>query len=198
MISGKIRNVKKRPANHGGIGEITFPPLSNVGSSDPVIIKVYISGRQVNRVYLDGRSSCEVIYEHCRCLKLKTVQSTLQYYSNTPLSVFLRKLSCLWEKIPLEFTIVMRAPSRTSKAKEEKLSPGKNAAVHNQVEELTEAGILREVKEKHGINPHCRLRRQTENEATCRLHKQNTARHKLASSIARKLNKRQNASINIA
>ncbi|GJT75264.1 hypothetical protein Tco_1041989 [Tanacetum coccineum] len=46
MIKRKHRNVKKRPANHGEIGEITFPPLSNVGSADPVIIKVYISGRQ--------------------------------------------------------------------------------------------------------------------------------------------------------
>ncbi|GJW47367.1 hypothetical protein Tco_0079013 [Tanacetum coccineum] len=36
---GKNHNVKKRHANYGGIGEITFPPLSNVGSSDPVIIK---------------------------------------------------------------------------------------------------------------------------------------------------------------
>ncbi|GKC68881.1 hypothetical protein Tco_1114764 [Tanacetum coccineum] len=54
MISGKNRNVKKRPANHGEIGEITFPPLPNVGSSDPVIIKVYISRRQVNMAYLDG------------------------------------------------------------------------------------------------------------------------------------------------
>ncbi|GJU40946.1 reverse transcriptase domain-containing protein [Tanacetum coccineum] len=38
--SGKNRNVKKRSANHGEIGEITFPPLLNVGSANPVIIKV--------------------------------------------------------------------------------------------------------------------------------------------------------------
>ncbi|GKC51749.1 hypothetical protein Tco_1074494 [Tanacetum coccineum] len=53
MIIEKNRNVKKRHVNHGRIGEITFPPLPNVGSSDPIIIKVYILGRQVNREYLD-------------------------------------------------------------------------------------------------------------------------------------------------
>nr|GEV99678.1 hypothetical protein [Tanacetum cinerariifolium] len=53
----KNSNVKKRPADHGEIGEITFPPLPNAGFADPVIIKAYISGRQVNRVYLDGASS---------------------------------------------------------------------------------------------------------------------------------------------
>ncbi|GJT36291.1 hypothetical protein Tco_0926710 [Tanacetum coccineum] len=87
MISGKNRNVKKRLANHDGIGEIMFPPLPNVGSSDPVIIKVYISGRQVNRAYLDGGSSCEVIYEHC-FLKLKPLIRSLHVDSNTPLVGF--------------------------------------------------------------------------------------------------------------
>ncbi|GKC71998.1 reverse transcriptase domain-containing protein [Tanacetum coccineum] len=63
MISGKNCNVKKRHVNYGGIGEITFPSLPNVGSSDPVIIKVYISGRQVNRIPLSGlkQSSCRFL-----------------------------------------------------------------------------------------------------------------------------------------
>ncbi|GJW80669.1 hypothetical protein Tco_0144644 [Tanacetum coccineum] len=42
MISRKNRNEKKRSANHGEIGEITFPPLPNVGSADPVIINACI------------------------------------------------------------------------------------------------------------------------------------------------------------
>ncbi|GKB84306.1 reverse transcriptase domain-containing protein [Tanacetum coccineum] len=104
MISGKNRNVKKRPANHGRIGEITFPPLPNVGSSDPVIIKVYISGRQVNRAYLDGGSSCEVIYEHC-FLKLKPSIRSLRVDSNTPLVGFLGEQSWPLGEIPLEITI---------------------------------------------------------------------------------------------
>ncbi|GJR20389.1 reverse transcriptase domain-containing protein [Tanacetum coccineum] len=104
MISEKNRNMKKRLANHGGIGEITFPPRPNVGSSDPVIIKVYISGRQVNRVYLDGGSSCEVIYEHC-FLKLKPSIRSLRVDSNTPLIGFSREQSWPLGEIPLEVTI---------------------------------------------------------------------------------------------
>ena len=47
-------------------GEITFP--SKVGgfpSKDLVIIKVVVSNVEVNKVYMDCGSSCEVIYEHC-------------------------------------------------------------------------------------------------------------------------------------
>ncbi|GJZ74537.1 reverse transcriptase domain-containing protein [Tanacetum coccineum] len=104
MISGRNRNKKKRPANHGGIGEITFPPLPNVGSSDPVIIKVYISGRQVNRAYLDGGSSCDVIYEHC-FLKLKPSIRSLRVDSNTPLVGFSGEQSWPLGEIPQEVTI---------------------------------------------------------------------------------------------
>ncbi|GKB23869.1 reverse transcriptase domain-containing protein [Tanacetum coccineum] len=104
MISGKNRKVKKRPANHGGIGEITFLPLPNVGSSDPIIIKVYISGRQVNRACLDGGTSCEVIYEHC-FLKLKPLIRSLRVDSNTPLFGFSGEQSWPLGEIPLEVTI---------------------------------------------------------------------------------------------
>ncbi|GJR15034.1 reverse transcriptase domain-containing protein [Tanacetum coccineum] len=79
--------------------EITVPPLSNVGSSDPVIIKVYISGRQVNRVYLDGGSSCEVIYEHC-FLKLKPLIRSFEYTQTLLLSVSQENSHGLWEKYP--------------------------------------------------------------------------------------------------
>ncbi|GJW46428.1 reverse transcriptase domain-containing protein [Tanacetum coccineum] len=100
----KNHNMKERPANHGRIGEITFPPLSNVGSSDPVIIKVYISGRKVNKAYLDGGSSCDVIYEHC-FLKLKLSTRSLRVDSNTPLVGFSRERSWPLGEIPLEVTI---------------------------------------------------------------------------------------------
>ncbi|GKC31153.1 reverse transcriptase domain-containing protein [Tanacetum coccineum] len=61
MIRRESYNPRKRPAerNNSEVREITFPPLRNISSADPVIIKAYMSGRQVNRVYLDGGSSCE-------------------------------------------------------------------------------------------------------------------------------------------
>ncbi|GJV02677.1 reverse transcriptase domain-containing protein [Tanacetum coccineum] len=104
MISKKNRNMKKRPTNHDEIWEITFPPLLNVCSADPVIIKVYISGRQVNIVYLDGGSSCEVIYEHF-FLKLKPSIRSLRIDSNTPFVGFLGEQSWPLGEIPLEITI---------------------------------------------------------------------------------------------
>ncbi|GKC10572.1 reverse transcriptase domain-containing protein [Tanacetum coccineum] len=74
------------------------------GSSDPVIIKVYISGRQANREYLDGGSSCDVIYEHC-FLELKPSIRSLRVDSNTPLVGFSREQSWPFGEIPLEVTI---------------------------------------------------------------------------------------------
>ncbi|GKF29765.1 hypothetical protein Tco_0096107, partial [Tanacetum coccineum] len=104
MISRKTPNEKKRSANHGEMGEITFPPLPNVDSVDPIIINAYISGRQVNRVYLDGGSPCEVIYGHC-FLKLKSSIRSLRVDSNTPLVGFLGEQSWPLGEIPLEITI---------------------------------------------------------------------------------------------
>ncbi|GKE06496.1 hypothetical protein Tco_1398514 [Tanacetum coccineum] len=59
MIRRESYNPRKRPVerNNSEVREITFPPLRNISSADPVIIKAYMSGRHVNKVYLDGRSS---------------------------------------------------------------------------------------------------------------------------------------------
>nr|GEX80899.1 hypothetical protein [Tanacetum cinerariifolium]GEX80927.1 hypothetical protein [Tanacetum cinerariifolium] len=68
------------------IGEITFPALGSDNSSDPVIIRVRISKRQVNRVYMDSESSCEVVYENC-FLKLKPsirLSPVPEPYTTTP------------------------------------------------------------------------------------------------------------------
>ncbi|GKC86208.1 hypothetical protein Tco_1141925 [Tanacetum coccineum] len=80
MIRRGSYKARKRPVegNNSEGREITFPSLWNISSADLVIIKAYVSGRQVNRVYLDGRSSCEVIYEYC-FLKLKPSIRSLQY-----------------------------------------------------------------------------------------------------------------------
>ncbi|GJZ62969.1 reverse transcriptase domain-containing protein [Tanacetum coccineum] len=62
MIRRESYNPRKRPVevNNDEVGEITFPPLHDISSAYPVIIKAYVSGRQVNMVYLDGGSSCEI------------------------------------------------------------------------------------------------------------------------------------------
>ncbi|GJY83274.1 putative ribonuclease H-like domain-containing protein [Tanacetum coccineum] len=54
-------NKGKVEGDYCEVGEITFPPLPDMSSADPVIIKAYVSGRQVNRVYLDSESSGAVV-----------------------------------------------------------------------------------------------------------------------------------------
>ncbi|GJS20948.1 reverse transcriptase domain-containing protein [Tanacetum coccineum] len=102
--SGQLAHLVKGVKKEKATGEITFPPLLNVSSADPVIIKAYISGRQVNIVYLDGGSSCEVIYEHC-FLKLKPSIRSLRVDSNTFLVGFSEEQSWPLGEIPLEITI---------------------------------------------------------------------------------------------
>ncbi|GJU68976.1 reverse transcriptase domain-containing protein [Tanacetum coccineum] len=45
---------------------ISFPPLGEEdGTEGPMIIEVEIGGHYVHRIYVDGRASSEVLYEHC-------------------------------------------------------------------------------------------------------------------------------------
>ncbi|GJX49237.1 hypothetical protein Tco_0276082 [Tanacetum coccineum] len=107
MISrgGQISNRKlvEEPINE--IREITFPLVSGINNSSyRVIIKAHISGRQVNRVYMDNGSSCEVIYEHC-FLKLKPSIISLRVDSKIPLFGFSGEHSWPLREVPLEITI---------------------------------------------------------------------------------------------
>ncbi|GKE67769.1 hypothetical protein Tco_1521930 [Tanacetum coccineum] len=46
--------------------EVFFPPLGkDKGTEDPMIIEVEIGGHCVHRMYVDGRSALEILYEHC-------------------------------------------------------------------------------------------------------------------------------------
>ncbi|GKA37175.1 hypothetical protein Tco_0723740 [Tanacetum coccineum] len=46
--------------------EILFPPLGDEdGTEGPMIIEVEIGGRFIHRMYVDGGSTSEIIYEHC-------------------------------------------------------------------------------------------------------------------------------------
>ncbi|GJS62928.1 reverse transcriptase domain-containing protein [Tanacetum coccineum] len=48
------------------VKEITFPPLTaNKGTEGPLVIEAEIGGYAVHRMYIDGGSSMEVLYEHC-------------------------------------------------------------------------------------------------------------------------------------
>nr|GFA93196.1 reverse transcriptase domain-containing protein [Tanacetum cinerariifolium] len=46
--------------------EITFPPLAtSSGAEGPLVIEAEIGGHMIHRMYVDGGSSMEVLYEHC-------------------------------------------------------------------------------------------------------------------------------------
>ncbi|GJT72687.1 reverse transcriptase domain-containing protein [Tanacetum coccineum] len=48
------------------VSEITFPPLTtSSGTEGPLVIEAEIGGHMIHRMYVDGGSSTEVLYEHC-------------------------------------------------------------------------------------------------------------------------------------
>nr|GEU61012.1 reverse transcriptase domain-containing protein [Tanacetum cinerariifolium] len=48
------------------VREITFPSLAtSSGTERPLVIEAKISGHMIHRMYMDGGSSTEVLYEHC-------------------------------------------------------------------------------------------------------------------------------------
>ncbi|GKA48441.1 reverse transcriptase domain-containing protein [Tanacetum coccineum] len=48
------------------VNEITFPPLTtSKGTEGPLVIEAEIGGHMIHRMYVDGGSSTEVLYEHC-------------------------------------------------------------------------------------------------------------------------------------
>ncbi|GKA68001.1 reverse transcriptase domain-containing protein [Tanacetum coccineum] len=57
---------QKATLSFAQVNEITFPPLSaNKGTEGPLVIEAEIGGHAIHRMYVDGGSSMEVLYEHC-------------------------------------------------------------------------------------------------------------------------------------
>ncbi|GKB28615.1 reverse transcriptase domain-containing protein [Tanacetum coccineum] len=104
---GRIDHILKRKSTIepvSRLGEITFPSVSSArNSSNPVIIKAQIFRREVNRVYMDSGSACEVIYENY-FLKLKSSIRSLRTNSKMGIIVS-REHSQPIGEVPLEITI---------------------------------------------------------------------------------------------
>ncbi|GJW85908.1 reverse transcriptase domain-containing protein [Tanacetum coccineum] len=62
----KQKNGKNEAPTKEKVNEIMFPSLSaNKGTEGPLVIEAEIGGHAVHRMYVDGGSSMEVLYEHC-------------------------------------------------------------------------------------------------------------------------------------
>jgi hypothetical protein len=94
-------------------GEITFPSeAGGFPSKDPVIIKVVVSNVEVNKVYMDYGSSCEVIYKHYFRKLSPTIRSK-RVESRMPLVGFSGERSWPLGEIPLEVTLGSGKLTRT-------------------------------------------------------------------------------------
>ncbi|GJT35328.1 hypothetical protein Tco_0925747 [Tanacetum coccineum] len=67
MIQPWQRTTKQKLTQSFAYGsEITFPPLANIdGTEGPLVIEAEISRHMIHRMYIDGGSSTEILYEHC-------------------------------------------------------------------------------------------------------------------------------------
>ncbi|GJU99174.1 hypothetical protein Tco_1328445 [Tanacetum coccineum] len=68
--------------------EILFPPLDeDEGTEGPMIIEAEIGGHCIHRMYVDGGSASELLYEHCFNRLRREIKNQL-LPATTPLIVF--------------------------------------------------------------------------------------------------------------
>nr|GFB45218.1 reverse transcriptase domain-containing protein [Tanacetum cinerariifolium] len=67
MVRSWQRTVKQKITQSFEQGkEITFPPLTTSnGTEGPLVIEAEMGGHTIRRIYIDGGSSMEILYEHC-------------------------------------------------------------------------------------------------------------------------------------
>nr|GEV51732.1 reverse transcriptase domain-containing protein [Tanacetum cinerariifolium] len=125
QIEELIMTRQKVTQTFAHVKEIMFLPLTaNKGTGGPLVIEAEISGHAVNRIYVDGGSSMEVLYELC-FNRLKPKIKSQMVLMTTSLTGFsgetiwplrqLRLLVTIWDaehytKVWMNFMIV-RSPS---------------------------------------------------------------------------------------
>nr|GEX07932.1 reverse transcriptase domain-containing protein [Tanacetum cinerariifolium] len=64
--SWQIMTRQKVTQSFERVKEITFPPLTaSSGVEGPLVIEAEMDGHMIHRMYVDGGSSMEILYEHC-------------------------------------------------------------------------------------------------------------------------------------
>nr|GEX75840.1 reverse transcriptase domain-containing protein [Tanacetum cinerariifolium] len=65
-LSHLIKETKHGRDHFERAKEITFPPLTaSSGTEGPLVIEAKMGGHTIHRMYVDGGSSMEILYEHC-------------------------------------------------------------------------------------------------------------------------------------
>ncbi|GJX48372.1 reverse transcriptase domain-containing protein [Tanacetum coccineum] len=66
FVKGIRQDKDQQKAGKKDAPEIMYPPLTtNKGTEGPLVIEAEIGGHAIHRMYVDGGSSMEVLYEHC-------------------------------------------------------------------------------------------------------------------------------------
>nr|GEV54237.1 reverse transcriptase domain-containing protein [Tanacetum cinerariifolium] len=67
MVQSWQRTVKQKVTqSFERVGEITFPQLAaSNGTEGPLVIEAEMGGHMIHRMYIDGGSLMEILYEHC-------------------------------------------------------------------------------------------------------------------------------------
>nr|GEU54235.1 reverse transcriptase domain-containing protein [Tanacetum cinerariifolium] len=144
---------------------ISFPTIGEEdGTKGPMIIEAVMGGHCVYRIYVDGGSSSEILYEHCFSKFRSKIKNQL-IPANTPLVGFSREIIWPLGQISLLVRIgdeehststlmnfmVVRSPSPYNKIigrpgqKKRGQAPERNKAISEEVKKLVEANIMKEV-----------------------------------------------------
>nr|GEY42120.1 reverse transcriptase domain-containing protein [Tanacetum cinerariifolium] len=113
------------------VREITFPPLATGRVTEcPFVIEAEIGGHMIRRIYVDGGSSTEVLYEHCFNRLWLEIKSQM-VLATTLLTDFSGET--IW---PLGQLRLLKKRGQAPKCVR---------AIQVEVQKLVEAGIIREV-----------------------------------------------------
>nr|GEV52943.1 reverse transcriptase domain-containing protein [Tanacetum cinerariifolium] len=162
MVRSWQRTVKQKITQSFEQGkEITFPPLANShGTEGPLVIEAEVGGHTIHRMYIDGGSSMEILYEHFfnrlrPDIKRQIVPAT------TSLTGFSDETT--WPLGQLKLLVTIGDATHSTKAwmnfmivkslspyngiigRPGGQAPERTKAIQAEVEKLVEAGIMREV-----------------------------------------------------
>nr|GEZ18113.1 hypothetical protein [Tanacetum cinerariifolium] len=94
--------------------EILFPPLGeDEGTKGPMIIKAEIGGHCIHRMYVDGGSASEILYEHCFNRLCPDIKNQL-VPANTPLIRFNGEI--IWLVGHIQLLVKIRDEERSTSA----------------------------------------------------------------------------------